>query len=109
MAPRTFHEPVYTPPRKPGRPRKANHSEDDQGRSLTKTEGDPVEPILPRLLDLKATAAYLGLSHWTVRELEAQHVLMRVRIPLPNDGEVRKLLFDRADLDRLIEIWEEPS
>jgi hypothetical protein len=30
-----------------------------------------------------------------------------VRIPLPHDGEVRKLLFDRVDLDRLIEAWKE--
>lgn len=64
-------------------------------------------PVLPRLLDLLTAAAYLGLSPWTVRDLEAAGSLQRVRIPLPNAGELRKLLFDRADLDRLIEAWKE--
>jgi hypothetical protein len=34
-------------------------------------------------------------------------VLRRVRIPLPDGRELRKLLFDREDLDRLIEAWKE--
>jgi hypothetical protein len=58
-------------------------------------------------LDLNGTATYLGLSPWTVRELEAAGSLHRVRIPLPQHGELRKLLFDRMDLDRLIESWKE--
>jgi hypothetical protein len=66
-------------------------------------------PLCPRLLDLNGTATYLGLSPWTVRELEAAGSLHRVRIPLPNAGELRKLLFDRADLDRLIEAWKESN
>ena len=60
-------------------------------------------PLCPRLLDLHAAAAYLGLSPWKVRELETSRVLARVRIPLAGHGEVRKLLFDKHDLDRLIE------
>jgi len=56
------------------------------------------------LLDLAAAAAaYLGVSSWTVRDLETVGVLARVRIPLPGGGELRKLLFDRSDLDRLVE------
>jgi len=43
---------------------------------------------------------------WTIRDLEAAGVLRRVRIPLPNRGELRKLLFDRADLDRLVDAWK---
>ena len=66
-----------------------------------------VAPVPPRLLDLHATAAYLGVSEWTVRDLEAAGVLHRVRVPLPNGGELRKLLFDRAELDRLIEAWKD--
>jgi hypothetical protein len=66
-----------------------------------------VVPLSPRLLDLHAASAYLGLSPWTVRDLEAAGSLSRVRIPLPNAGELRKLLFDRMDLDRLIESWKE--
>jgi hypothetical protein len=56
-----------------------------------------VASIAPRLLDLEATAAYLGVSPWTVRDLESQGILRRVRVPLPT-GELRKLLFDRGDL-----------
>lgn len=63
--------------------------------------------VLPRLLDLSTAAMYLGLSEWTVRDLEQSGILARVRIPLPNHGELRKLLFDKADLDRLIEVWKE--
>jgi hypothetical protein len=66
-----------------------------------------VAPVSPRLLDLHTAAAYLGVSEWTVRDLEAAGTLFRIRIPLPNAGELRKLLFDRADLDRLIENWKE--
>ena len=63
--------------------------------------------IAPRLLDLERTAAYLGVSPWTVRDLEAAGVLPRVCVPLPGGRELRKLLFDRADLDGLIETWKE--
>ncbi len=63
-------------------------------------------PLLPRLLDLHMSAGYLGLSEWTVRTLEQQGVLKRVRIPLQAHGEVRKLLFDKQDLDRLIDSWK---
>ncbi len=62
--------------------------------------------IPPRLLTLEATAAYLGVSPWTVRDLEAAGVLRRVCVPLPGGRELRKLLFDRTDLDRLIESWK---
>jgi hypothetical protein len=65
-----------------------------------------VVPVGPRLLDLHAAAHYLGVSAWTVRDLEAAGTVPRVRIPLPNAGELRKLLFDRADLDRLIDNWK---
>lgn len=63
------------------------------------------EAIVPRLLDLRATARYLGVSTWTVRDLEAGGVLRRVCVPL-HGRDLRKLLFDRAELDRLIEGWK---
>lgn len=63
--------------------------------------------VLSRLLDRRATAAYLGGFASTVRGLEAAGVLRRVRGPLPDSSELRKLLFDRTDLDRLIEPWKE--
>jgi hypothetical protein len=64
-------------------------------------------PISPRLLDLPATSGYLGVSPWTVRDLQVSGVLPRVRVPLPGGGELRKLLFDREDLDRLILSWKD--
>jgi len=64
-------------------------------------------PVMPRLLDLHVAATYLGISEWTLRDLEAAGTLRRIRIPLPNAGELRKLLFDRTDLDRLIEAWKD--
>jgi hypothetical protein len=80
--------------------------------------------VQPRLLDLPATAVYLGLSEWSVRELEWSGVLRPVRVPSPTaaghhasaspahrrwDKDVRRLLFDRYDLDRLVESWKEPA
>ena len=53
-----------------------------------------------RLLTLPETAAYLGLTPWSVRSLQWQG-----RLPRVNLG--RKLLFDRADVDRLIEAAKE--
>jgi hypothetical protein len=58
-------------------------------------------------LDLHTAAAYLGVSAWTIRDLEAAGIIARIRIPLSNHGELRKLLFDRADLDQLIGVWKD--
>ena len=66
-------------------------------------------PISPRLLDLPTAAGYLGVSSWTVRDLEAAGVLPRVRVPLPGGGELRKLLFDKNDLDQLIGAWKDAA
>ena len=63
--------------------------------------------ISPRLLSLDTAAAYLSMSPWTIRDLEAQGVLPRVRVPLPGGRELRKLLFDKADLDRLVGVWKD--
>jgi hypothetical protein len=48
-------------------------------------------------------AQYLGVSIWTIRDLEASGQLSRVRFQLPGGRELRRLLYDRVDLDRLIE------
>lgn len=63
-------------------------------------------PLSPRLLDLTATAQYLGVSPWTVRDLEAARALKRVSIPLPGGRDLRKLLFDRVELDALVDAWK---
>jgi hypothetical protein len=49
---------------------------------------------------------YLSLSEWTVRDMEHNGVLSRVRVPLSQQEELRKLLFDKSDLDKLIEAWK---
>ena len=104
-----------------GRPRKPQpgpdpgHTSGTAGQQPRVNRGDnegaqatlAVAPVVPRLLNLSATAAYLGLSEWTVRDLEAAGTVARVRIPMPNNGELRKLLFDRTDLDHLIETWKD--
>jgi hypothetical protein len=61
----------------------------------------------PRLLDIAGAAAYLGgISPWTIRDLIANGTLKRVRVPLPNGGELRRVLLDREDLDRLVTSWK---
>ena len=117
---------------KPGRPRKGDHGifvgasistsahahGDKSGDTVTnhrsssdRKDGSSVSltvaPIAPRLLDLNSAAQYLGVSTWTVRELSDNGILPRVRIPLPKAGELRKLLFDRQELDELVNRWKE--
>jgi hypothetical protein len=101
---------------KPGRPRKEvtgsitpeKTSDDDRARDPGRrtTVYEAVGSLLPRLLDLRAAAAYLGVSSWTVRDLETNGTLRRVSIPSGAGRELRKLLFDRQDLDRLVETWK---
>jgi hypothetical protein len=80
-----------------GRPRKAAPA----------SSASELHDVARRLLDLAATASYLAVSVWTVRDLEAAGTLKRVHIPLPNGGELRKLLFDIQDLDVLIGQWKD--
>lgn len=93
-------KPLLHARRGPGRPRKNPKPEEAVPK--------PGPPLLdPRLLDLVQAARYLSVSPWTIRSLEWSGVLPRVRIPLADGRDLRKLLFDRADLDRLIELWKE--
>jgi hypothetical protein len=102
--------------KKPGRPKNATFGHTTGTEELEGSLKGGSQPAilayctLPcRLLDLDAAAGYLGVSPWTVRDLEAAGVLRRVRVPLPGGRELRKLLFDKADLDRLIEAWKETA
>lgn len=110
---------------KPGRPRKGDYgiftqpvSGHTSGTAVIQPIGTAKEklgalvpltvaPVAPRLLDLEAAAAYLSVSTWKVREMEAAGVLARVRIPLGGTAELRKLLFDRQELDELVNRWKE--
>jgi hypothetical protein len=51
-----------------------------------------------RLLSFHNSAAYCGVTQQTIRRLMDRGVLVPVRLP-----EVRRILFDKKDLDRLIE------
>lgn len=53
------------------------------------------ETLAPRLLSQREAAAYLGISYWTLRDLLFRGELPSVRIR-------RRVLIDRADLDRYI-------
>ena len=104
--------------RRPGRPRKLEygHIAGTPDMEVRTNKGaaagamvSQASALVPRLLDLQGAAIYLSVSDWTVRDLVAAGTLSRVRIPLANQGELRKLLFDRADLDGLIERWKDGS
>jgi excisionase family DNA binding protein len=56
-----------------------------------------------RLLSVHEAAAYLGLSHWTVRDLLHAGTIRPVRLPVGDGKDVRRLLLDRHDLDALVE------
>ena len=82
---------------RPGRPRKPQSALAPQA-SVT---------FASRLLSARDTALYLGVGYETVLDLVKAGTLRPVRVPLAR-GELRKLLFDRPDLDRLIETWKSP-
>ncbi len=97
---------------RPGRPRK--HPERShvavtsgaQARVLPRLEARPSDAtsdVLPRLLGVEAAGRYLGVSPWTIRDLVAAGQLQPVRLSLPSGKAVRRLLFDRVQLDLLIE------
>jgi hypothetical protein len=101
--------------RRAGRPRKIEDAKSHPGPANGESDSEHTRQdsvsgaLLPRLLDLVQTAEYLGVSAWTVRDLEASGTLQRVSIPLAGGRELRKLLFDRGDLDRLVDAWKIPS
>ena len=101
--------------RSPGRPRQTSAAPHDVapvngGERAGRSQTQPDAPALtPRLLDLTRTAQYPGVSPWNVRDLEATGTLRRVAIPLAGGRDLRKLLFDRMDLDRLVDVWKVPA
>jgi len=55
------------------------------------------EVVTPRLFNIRQAAAYLGVAVWTLRDLEWRGELPAIR----NLG--KRILFDKSDLDRLVE------
>jgi hypothetical protein len=90
----------------PGRPRTGVWRDRPAQSASAQHSAEVMETARPesaRLLDVYAAAEYLGVSMWTIRDLEAAGALQRVRLPLTGQREVRRLLFDRLDLDRLVD------
>jgi excisionase family DNA binding protein len=98
-------------------------------RMSVTTLSPPGATIAPRLLTLKQGAAYVGVSYWTLRDLVLNGTIPAVRVPSgrinsgrnhgakrqtrvlvpatdPRLRSLRKVLVDRADLDRLIAEWK---
>jgi hypothetical protein len=65
------------------------------------------ERIQPRLLDVAAAGRYCGISKWSIRGLVERGILVPVSLPGINgptaSAKMRRVLFDRSDLDRFID------
>jgi len=73
-------------------------------RPAARTQDSPsCAPPGPRLLTRQQAADYLNLSSDMLDRLTQQGELPRVQLVLSNRN-VRKVLYDRADLDRLVEL-----
>jgi hypothetical protein len=82
------------------------------GGAQDSESGRPTPLTERRLLDVPMLGAYLGgLGEDTVREMDASGVLTaaRVRLPAANGRELRKVLFDREVIDRLVAGWRTPA
>jgi hypothetical protein len=58
---------------------------------------------------VKGAAHYLSLSVDSVRDLDARGLLRRVPLPGANGADLHVVLYDRVDLDALIERLKEPA
>lgn len=86
------------------RPPSPRRIADSSGAPRPVPETVPVVQVAPRLLDLEGAARYLGnVSPWTIRDFIAAGQLTPVRLPGPRGEDLRRILLDRLDLDRLIE------
>lgn len=115
--------PFYLPSARrphPGRPRKHpenGHTPGTQAVQVVEQKGQEgrtlawqaCAPALPRLLNIDATAQYLDVSTWTIWTFLDNETRKPVRIPRENGKNVRKLVFDRLDLDALVTKWKEQA
>ena len=73
-------------------------------RPGSRTQDSPsCAPPGPRLLTRQQAAKYLSLSSDILDRLTQQGELPRVQLLLGNRS-IRRVLYDRADLDRLVEL-----
>ena len=59
--------------------------------------------VVPRLLNVPDAARYLGVFPRSIRTLYHSGRLAAIRLPGGDGGDMRRLLFDRHDLDALVE------
>ena len=59
--------------------------------------------FVPRVMDLEASAHYLSIGVWSVRELIWAGKIPTIKIPRPDGEPIRRVLILRDDLDAFIE------
>jgi hypothetical protein len=84
--------------------------------SSVNESGSPRERIIPRLLNMRQAAAYLGCSFWTTRDYILQGLIPVVDLPplRARRGDrqrktLRRVLVDLADLDAFIQSRKRPG
>jgi predicted DNA binding CopG/RHH family protein len=75
------------------------------------TPREPMELIAPRLLNVRQAAKYLGCSFWTIRDYVLQGLIQVVHLPplrarsgARQRESLRRVVIDRADLDKFVEM-----
>jgi predicted site-specific integrase-resolvase len=70
-----------------------------------------MELIAPRLLNVRQAAKYLGCSFWTIRDYVLQGLIQVVHLPplrarsgARQRESLRRVVIDRADLDKFVEM-----
>jgi hypothetical protein len=69
----------------------------------TLASGAKAPVMRSRLVGVDDAATFLGVSSWSVRRLVDNGHLRRVRLPL-GKSDCRRLLFDRIDLECLVDV-----
>jgi len=95
--------------RKPGRPPLSDEEKRRRADQRLARRAAELAGVAPRLLDIPSSARYLGVSPWTARALVENGTLRRVLIPMPEGRDMRRVLVDREDLDRLITTWKDTT
>jgi excisionase family DNA binding protein len=83
---------------KPGRPPLGDEEKSRRAEERRRRQAAALALVNPRLFDVPAAAKYMGVSRWTIMDLISNGTLPRVTV-----GDMRRLLIDRNDCDRLIE------
>lgn len=72
---------------------------------------EPAELIVPRLLNMRQAAKYLGCSFWTVRDYVLQGLIpvvnlppLRARTGARQRETLRRVVIDRSDLDKFVDM-----